>query len=72
MKYFQRRSSRNLSKLSNKNVDLMEGSSIERRGGVLIVLKETGCGARSVRICEGPSANSQKSTDLFESLNLAF
>ena len=51
----QRRSSRSLSKLSNNSVDLTEGSSRERRGGVLIVLKDTGCGARSFRICEGAS-----------------
>jgi hypothetical protein len=51
----QRRSSRSLSKLSNNSVDLTEDSSIERRGGVLIVLKETGCGAKSIRICEGLS-----------------
>ena len=71
----QRRSSRSLSKLSNNSFDLIEGSSMERRGGVLIVLKETGCcGARSIRVCEGASVrNPQKNfTDLFGSSNLAF
>ena len=57
---FQRRSSRSLSKLSNNSVDLTEGSSIERRGGVLIVLKETGCRARSIRIYEGLSYEPKK------------
>jgi hypothetical protein len=44
----QRKSSKSLSKLSNNSADLLEGSSIDRRGGVFIaLLKETGCGAKS-------------------------
>lgn len=75
--FSRRKSSKSLSKLSNNNVDLIEGSSIDRRGGVFIVLlKETGCGARSNQSesLKSPSVRTpqEKFTDLFEFLNLVF